>query len=117
MIARALAQQTPVIFFDEPTANLDVPHQLEVMELVQKLALGGKCILTAIHDLSMAVRFASRVVILVDGRLVENGIPGLVLTESKLEEHFKIISRSLEDDQSGIPFILPIKSCYPAQKP
>jgi len=70
VIARALAQQTPVLLLDEPAAHLDVAHQLEVYRLARALALEGKTVLTVCHDLVLAPMFVDHAVLLSQGCLV-----------------------------------------------
>lgn len=88
LIARAIAQQTPVILLDEATASLDVCHQLEVLELSQALAEHGRLVLFAIHDLNMAARFCERLLLLADQDLYADGRPEQVLNEANLAHCF-----------------------------
>ena len=67
-VARALAQQPRVLLLDEPTSNLDVLHQLKVLNLVRQLVDDGLTAVAAIHDLGMAARFCDRLVLLKEGR-------------------------------------------------
>ncbi len=90
LVARALAQETPVILLDEPTANLDLAHQLEVMTLVRRIAGAGRCALAAIHDLSLASRYCDRIVVLYDGTVAAEGSPDEVLTEANLARYFRV---------------------------
>lgn len=90
LVARALAQETPIILLDEPTANLDLAHQLEVMTLVRRLAGGGRCALAAIHDLSLASRYCDRIVVLYDGAIAADGPPTEVLTPANLARFFGV---------------------------
>jgi iron complex transport system ATP-binding protein len=93
ILARAIAQSTDVLLLDEPTSSLDVAHQLEVIELIHALAASGKAAAIALHDLSLAARFADRLVVLAGGRIVAEGSPGDVITEALLEKHFRIRAR------------------------
>jgi iron complex transport system ATP-binding protein len=90
LIARALAQQTPVILLDEATASLDLCHQLDVLNAAKKLAQKGHMVIAAIHDLTMASRFCSRLLMMSKGQLVANGNPAEVLTQASLREHFTV---------------------------
>ncbi|MDR1594022.1 MAG: ABC transporter ATP-binding protein [Prevotellaceae bacterium] len=67
MIARALAQQTKILLLDEPTANLDLRHQLEIMNLLKILSFNGLTIVMSLHDINLAIRYASHVLMLKDG--------------------------------------------------
>jgi cobalamin transport system ATP-binding protein len=89
LVARALAQQTPVLLLDEPTTSLDIGHQQDVLELVDKLR--RECDLTVVstmHDLTLAGQYADRLVLLRDGRVVESGGVEDVMTEDNLARHF-----------------------------
>ena len=89
-IARALAQQTPILLMDEPTANLDLCHQLEILELVSQLAAQGHLVIAALHDLQMASRFCHRLILLSQGRIAADGTPRQVLSEQNLTAYFAI---------------------------
>lgn len=85
VIARALAQQTPILLLDEPTSALDVGHQTEVLELVDNLRRAdGLSVLSVMHDLTTAARFADRLALLDDGQLVTVGPAEDVLTPELL---------------------------------
>jgi iron complex transport system ATP-binding protein len=81
-LAMTLAQQPEVLLLDEPTAHLDLRFQLEILQLIKRLAGRGITIIAAIHDLSLAARISNRVAVLSQGRLVAWGPPEEVLTES-----------------------------------
>ncbi len=89
-IARAIAQETPIIMLDEATANLDICHQLEILSLAKKLAEGGRTVIAAIHDLTMASRFCDRLLLLADKGLRADGRANEVLTEGNLRRYFKL---------------------------
>ncbi|TDB92148.1 ABC transporter ATP-binding protein [Actinomadura sp. 7K534] len=89
VLARALAQQTPVLLLDEPTAALDIGHQQQVMELIDRLRLSDELtVVTTIHDLTLAGQYADRLVLISGGRVAVAGEPAQVLTRSAVEEHF-----------------------------
>ncbi|MBW2418205.1 MAG: ABC transporter ATP-binding protein [Deltaproteobacteria bacterium] len=90
MIARAIAQETPLLLLDEPTANLDVSHQLEILHLVRETVGGGACAIAAIHDLSLASRYCDRLLLLSEGELVAEGVPSEVITVENLARYFGI---------------------------
>ena len=80
VVARALAQQCPVLLLDEPTSALDVGHQVSVLELVDDLRrTEGLSVLAAMHDLSAAARFADRLILIDHGLIVAEGRPAAVL--------------------------------------
>lgn len=85
VVARALAQQCPVLLLDEPTSALDVGHQVSVLELVDDLRrTEGLSVLAAMHDLSAAGRFADRLILIDHGRIVAQGAPAEVLNADLL---------------------------------
>jgi iron complex transport system ATP-binding protein len=106
-VARAIAQTTDVLLLDEPTSNLDVGHQLEIMGLLEGLVRGGKAAAVALHDLSLAARFADRVVVLSGGRIVGDGKPADVITEAMLEAHFLIRARVHRGEPDGVVVVVP----------
>lgn len=72
-IARAMVQDPQILLLDEPTANLDIYHQLKVMELLQRLAQAGMIIILTEHDINMAARYANKVIMLRDGKVFNCG--------------------------------------------
>ena len=95
MVARALAQEPRVIVLDEPTNHLDIRHQLELLALLKGL---GLTVITTLHDLTLAADFASRVLILAEGRILADGPPSAALTEAHLAQAFQVRARI---DRSG----------------
>lgn len=107
LIARALAQETGVILLDEPTSNLDIWHQIDVMEILR--ALVRKRDLTAIiaiHDLNMAARYSDRVMMMKKGKIVASGTPEIVMTGENLEAVYGIKANVKFAEE--IPFIIPL---------
>jgi iron complex transport system ATP-binding protein len=89
LLARALAQQPRVLLLDEPTANLDLRHQVRVLELVRRLAREqGLAVIAAVHDLQLAALFSDRVALLSGGRLRRLGTPEETFTPGALGEVF-----------------------------
>lgn len=85
VIARALAQEAPVMLLDEPAAHLDIGHQVEVFDLLVRLNRAeGRSILCVSHDLNLAARYCDRLVAMMDGRVFAEGPPGDVLTEERV---------------------------------
>lgn len=107
-LARALAQETPVLLLDEPTAHLDVGHQLDLLERVRTHAHGrGRAVVIAMHDLNLAARFADRVAVLAHGRLRADGEPSGVLSPDLLAEVWGVEAELRRDARSGLPYLLP----------
>lgn len=96
LIARALAQDTPLVLADEPVAGLDPGHQIAAMEVFAGLAAEGRAAVVALHDLGLAVRHCTRIVMMTQGRIVADGLPGDVLTPARLAEVFGIRAHAAE---------------------
>ena len=99
LIARALAQDTPLLMADEPVAGLDPAHQITTMQTFASLAQVGKSVLVSLHDLSLAARHCTRIIMLGEGRVVADGAPAEVLTPERLAHVFHITAwfRDTED--------------------
>lgn len=100
-VARALAQQPRMLLLDEPTSNLDVLHQLMVLDLVRHLVDDGLTAVAAFHDLSMAARYCDRLVVMSGGKVVANGLPEDVLTPRLIETVFKVKAAVYRDPVTG----------------
>lgn len=85
-LARVLAQSTPLILLDEPTAALDVKHQELVMEILRQRVADGALVIVVMHDLEAAAAIASRVILMCDGEVVADGTPSNVLSSSVLSD-------------------------------
>jgi iron complex transport system ATP-binding protein len=110
VLARALAQEAPVLLLDEPTSALDVGHQQQVLEMVETLRTGTSlAVVSAMHDLTLAGQFADRLLLLSGGRAVAAGPARSVLTERALSEHWGARVRVLEDPDGGI-VVIPIRA-------
>jgi iron complex transport system ATP-binding protein len=105
LMARALAVEAPVLLADEPTAALDPAHQLAVMTLLRRIATDGRCVVAALHDLTLATRFATRVIVLMGGRCIADGEPGTVLQPRLLSDVFGISAARLHHD--GVEVVVP----------
>ena len=104
-LARALASESPILLADEPTVSLDPRHQLVVMELLARAAHGGNTVLAIVHDLALAARFADRVLVMDDGRLVSEGTPGEVLTPARIAQVFGVDAVIAHSDVGPIPIL------------
>lgn len=99
VIARGLAVDPDFILLDEPTANLDVEHGLEILELCSALAKDGKAVAFATHDLNAVARYASSVVLVQGGELVDVGDREQVLSRKNVEEVFRVRAELVSTDQ------------------
>jgi iron complex transport system ATP-binding protein len=100
LLARVLAQETPLILADEPIAGLDPAHQIATMETFRDLAGEGRAILVSLHDLGLAARHCTRLLLMHRGRLVADGTPSEVLTDGNLRTIFGVRAR-FEDTPDG----------------
>jgi heme transport system ATP-binding protein len=112
-LARVLAQETPLLLLDEPTAALDLRHQQMIMELARALADQGAAIAIILHDLNLASAFADAVVLMKAGRVMAIGSPEATLTESLLSGVFDCHVSVMRHPDTGGPLILPIASRIP----
>ena len=91
IIARALAQEPEILLLDEPSAFLDLKHQVQVFELIRRLNRErGLTIVAALHDLNLAALFFARLILLRDGKIYSDGTPKEVLTEETIRQVYEI---------------------------
>lgn len=108
-LARALAQEAPVLLLDEPTTALDVGRQQEALELVEELRAERRLtVLAAMHDLTLAGQYADRLALLDGGRLVRHGSPAEVLERGLIRRHYRARVDVIEIH--GAPVVLPVRS-------
>ena len=108
-ISMALAQGTDLLLLDEPTTFLDLAHQVDVLDLVERLhAETGRTVVMVLHDLNLAARYAQRLVAMKDGAIAAQGDPADVLTEDLLAEIFGLEARVVADPVAGTPMVVPI---------
>ena len=105
-IAVALAQQTPIILLDEPTANLDLAYQPVIMELMRSLVSSGKTILAAVHDLTLAAQFCDKVALMRCGASPTVGSPEETLTEENIKRVYGANVAILTHPETGKPVIV-----------
>ncbi|NQN49096.1 ABC transporter ATP-binding protein [Streptococcus suis] len=116
-IAMALAQDTDTIFLDEPTTYLDMHHQLEVLELLQRLNReNGKTIVMVLHDLNHAARFSDHIIALKDGQIVQKGSAEEVITVEHLRQIFDIEADILPASHYGYPILTTYTHTKPSTK-
>ena len=107
LLARALCQSTPILLLDEPTAHLDLQYQVSLLELVRKLVHEDKlAVLSALHDLNLAARYADRVALMVAGRIKAVGTPREVLTSELISESYCWPVDVVEHPLAGGPLVL-----------
>jgi len=106
-IAMVLAQETPYLLLDEPTTFLDIAHQYDLLRLLRGLVEEGRTVVTVLHDLNQACRFADHVVAMRQGRVVARGTPAEVVTAGVVEEVFGMESVIVPDPVTGTPMVVP----------
>lgn len=108
-IARALAQDTPALLLDEPTSTLDVRHQIALFDRLASAAGEGLAVLAVMHDLNLAAQYATRVVLMRDGRVLADGAVEEVLTWRRLKDAFDADLYCGVNDLTGARFFLPMR--------
>jgi iron complex transport system ATP-binding protein len=105
LLAKALAQQTPLLLLDEPTNHLDIGAQLAVLGLLEGLAGTGATVLAALHDLGLAVAYCRNVIVLADGRVVAAGPTRETLTPELIRRVYGVRAVLLDSPVDGRPVI------------
>lgn len=111
-VARALAQQAPTLALDEPTAALDIAHEMAIFELLRDLGHAGKTVLLVTHNVNLAARYADRLVLLHRGRVAAEGTPAQVLTREIVERVYgwpvEIVPHPGPGPDAGAPQVVPL---------
>ena len=111
LLARALAQSTPILLMDEPTAHLDLQHQVSLMELIRRQAHEeGLAVLIALHDLNLAARYADRVALLVDEEIEAAGTPAQVMKPEVISAAYHLPVSVVAHPFEDVPLVLPVSS-------
>jgi iron complex transport system ATP-binding protein len=116
LLARALAQETPTLLLDEPTASLDINHQVRTLSLARELADEGKTVVAAIHDLELAARFCDSMALLAGGDIVADGPPEEVLTAERLETAFDVRTAVATNPVTGTRAVTPLSDVPPGDR-
>lgn len=107
LLARAMVQEPALLLLDEPTSALDLRYQLEAFEQMTAIVAGGTGVIVAIHDLGLAMRYADRVVMLGEGRLLANGPPSMV-TSKLIASAYGVEARIARIDRHSV--VVPVRS-------
>jgi iron complex transport system ATP-binding protein len=107
VLARALAQEAPILMLDEPTTALDLGRQQQALELVDSLRGDGLTVVSTLHDLTLAGQYADRLVLLDRGAVVAEGLPEDVLSVENVESYYDASVRVVRED--GRVFVLPLR--------
>ncbi|WP_181954508.1 ABC transporter ATP-binding protein [Pararhodobacter zhoushanensis] len=106
LLARVLVQRTPLILADEPGAGLDLAQQIALMGRLRQLASAGRGILVSLHDLGLAARFCTRLVLMQEGQIVADDIPHRVLTPERMASVFGLAATYVDTPEG--PFLVPL---------
>ena len=101
-LAKIITQQTDFLFLDEPISNLDINHQLIVMELLKSLASEGKGTYVVLHDIRLANKYCDKIIIFNEGKIAYKGIPNVILNEQIISSVFKVKSEIKTDSLGNI---------------
>ena len=108
-IAMALAQQTDILFLDEPTTYLDITYQVEILDMLTDLNKKyGTTIVMVLHDINLSARYADHIFALHKGKLVAEGTPAEVVTSSLIKDIFGLDCMVIQDPVSHSPSVIPI---------
>jgi iron complex transport system ATP-binding protein len=119
-IARALAQRPRALVLDEPTASLDIRHEMAILGLLRRAANEGTTVLLITHHLDLAARFADRILLMDCGRAVAEGEPEAVFSEATLEQVYRWPLTVRRDEWTGSPRVIPRDadpSAHPIEPP
>src|SRR5699024_8716991 len=107
-IAMALAQETDILFLDEPTTFLDITYQIEILDLLTDLnRKRGTTIVMVLHDINLSARYADYIFAVKKGDLVAQGTPSQVITEDLIKQIFELNCTVMKDPVSDSPFMVP----------
>ncbi|MCS4489626.1 ABC transporter ATP-binding protein [Corynebacterium sp. ES2775-CONJ] len=106
-LALVLAQDTPIVLLDEPTTYLDITHQVEVLNLARDLQRHGVTVVMVLHELTLAFRYATHLIVMKDGAIQATGPVEDVVTEELIKRVYELDCRLVKDPESGRPIVVP----------
>jgi iron complex transport system ATP-binding protein len=110
LIARAIAQDPSILLLDEPTSNLDIKHQLEVIEIIrEKVMERNISAIMAVHDLNLAAKYTDRIIMMKEGKIFAAGTPEEVLTTENIRYVYGVVAEVINNNGSS-PHIIPLRS-------
>ncbi|MEE4151666.1 Fe(3+) dicitrate ABC transporter ATP-binding protein FecE [Pseudomonas viridiflava] len=105
-LAMILAQDAAIVLLDEPTTYLDISHQVELLDLMRALSAEGKTVITVLHDINQACRYADHLAVMQAGRLVASGTPGDVLNSELVCRVFDVQVQIMREPVAGTPMCI-----------
>lgn len=106
-LAMILAQDTPIVLLDEPTTYLDITHQVEVLNLARELQEQGITVVMVLHELTLAFRYATNLVVMKNGTIIAQGSVQDVVTEQLLRDVYELDCRIVDDPETHRPIVVP----------
>ncbi|APT85298.1 ABC transporter ATP-binding protein [Corynebacterium aquilae] len=106
-IALVLAQDTPIVFLDEPTTYLDITHQVEVLNLARALKRSGRTVVAVLHELTLAFRYATHLIMMKDGHIVAEGNVHDTVTPQLLKDVYELDCDIVADPRTQRPIVIP----------
>lgn len=111
-IAMALAQKTDILLLDEPTTYLDIYHQIEILEMVKELnEKHNITIVMVLHDINQAIKYSHNIVIMKDGKIVNQGQPESVINKNIIEDVYKVQGFIGKSEEENEMYFIPLKVC------
>jgi iron complex transport system ATP-binding protein len=108
VVARALTQDTPIILLDEPISQLDIHHQIELMDTLSSMVeIKGITIVAVLHDLNIASQYSDYIMLINNGKVVKIGKPGEVLSKQTILDVYNMEVQVLQNPETGRPFVIP----------
>ncbi|PRR78254.1 putative siderophore transport system ATP-binding protein YusV [Clostridium liquoris] len=111
IIARALSQESEIMLLDEPISNLDIQHQIEILDTIKYLNR-NVTIIAVLHDLNLAAQYSDSLILLKDGKVLSHGAVEEVLTEKNIRDAYNIDAYIMKNPVTGKPHIIPISKNF-----
>lgn len=111
IVSRALTQQTDIMLMDEPVSQLDIHHQIELMDTVKSLVLNSSVtVIAVLHDLNMAAQYSDEIILMKNGQIFAKGNPESVITEDNIKMVYDLNASIIKNPVTGKPHVLPLSS-------
>lgn len=110
IIARALAQQTNIMLLDEPVSQLDIQHQIEILEMLKKLTEEKKLtVIMSLHDLNLAAQYCDKLILMDKGRVFKEGAPHEIIEEENIQKVYGMKVYIMKNPHTGKPHLIPLR--------